>query len=143
MGALVVGGGFMGTVVRVVGAVALAELASEAVESVTLGAIRAVARKFLGDPTNDEENTYINDVTRAAANILDDEGILRAKDPRNPERVPRYLTADLETGRVWEHFKYYSKKSVNAQWKRGRNNGEMRERRRLQSEAAISSEGSH
>jgi len=143
MGALVVAGGFAGTVVRVVGAVSLAQFAGDLLQDVTLGAIRTIAMNFLGPPTTEEEHVYLNDVTRTAANLMDDTGILRAKDPRNPERVPRYLTMDLETGRAWEHFKYYSKKSQNAQFKRGRSNGEFRERRRLQSEAAISSEGAH
>jgi len=95
----------------------------------------------IGDPSSPEESRAVETAARTIAHIIEDDNILMASDRRNPERMPTYLTINCVNGQAWWHFKYNSTKSMNAQFKRGSTRGQAQERRRLATEAAISSEG--
>jgi len=119
------------------------KLIGQGVGVLTLGEIiQLVYGEIGGEPSSVEEGRAAETVARTVAHIIEDDNIFQAVDRRNPERMPTYLTLNCLNGQAWWHFQYNSSKSMNAQFKRGRANGELRERRRLASEAGISSEGS-
>ena len=139
----------VGILVKKFGPVATGALAgAEVLDIVGLGGsgdqildyarIRAAAEQEA--PNSDSE--ALDQVAAFTASILgvdgfspDESGILWGSFNRGPnagEKVPaNYMTIDFQQGRAWIHHRHYSKKSVNAAYKRGRLHGERNARTEL------------
>ena len=105
--------------------------------------IRAKAIQIAGPPTNDEQRAAIEHLVGFATAILESADVMwptyQRGDKRGQKVEPMYLTFDFTQGRAWVHHRYYSKKSVDAGYRRGRRHGERAGKAEMSQQASVTS----
>lgn len=88
-----------------------------------------------------EEKRTVATAAAFVADVLASGDALIPHNRRTGERLPlNYFHINTQpggNGQMWFTPRYYSKKSMDAQFRRGRSNGEFRERRRISQESTI------
>lgn len=95
-------------------------------QAIAIGEIVDTVQELVGSRGNDlsaEELAGIEDIAKFVGHILNDEGILWPSSRDGEPIPPRYLTINMDKGTAWFHRDYFSRKSLNASYKKGRSHG--------------------
>lgn len=101
----------------------MAALTSPVAAAVGLSEIIDLYQDMFDTPDDPDAQQGLEEIAKSVAHLLNDSEILWPTDREGEAITPRYLTIDLNRGRAWYAKNYYSKKSVDAGFRRGASRG--------------------
>tara|TARA_Y100000588_G_scaffold390471_1_gene496067 strand:+ start:1694 stop:2140 length:447 start_codon:yes stop_codon:yes gene_type:complete len=116
----------------------MAGLSSPVVQAVGIAEVIDNFQDMFGNPDDPVVQQGLEEVAKTVGHILNDENILWPTDPRTGEAiVPRYLTFDINQGRAWFSKQHYSKKTVDAAFRRGQARGRRSRNTRVRGTTSV------